>query len=316
MSNFVYEENREVEHARDGLTITRTLRVEPVAFAPAVVNKLLGGVFLVGRRIVRQLPHRDPLYRYCFCSSVRESPFEVLNTPGSNSELAVLNRWNYSNSVRLVATYKTLDLNPPDQNNSNDDNSEKELASEDFDYGAKQLTLPNQYLYFNEGTDTVTLPVEGLQATKTIPTLDYRLVRHYCIRRPHDAIVKLTGRVNQSAFTLQGYTWAAETMRFDGLHAARKIANRGFPFWELAYRFAIQTIFDKCSAQPAYGFSVAGQTFVGWNRMFRPSKAEWWYPTFAADGARRIYQFDEDIQQSLRGKTVKGLALLFHPAAT
>jgi hypothetical protein len=309
----VREEKRTVTHKRDGVTVVRHLTVEPASDVPLVTARLLGGIDIVGGVAVRIFPHRDPVYPWATCESVDEEPVDQTENPaGSDAGLAMLDVKNFPEMARLKATYTTPD-HKEDQQQQND---EKELASESYDFGARHLTLPSDQMLVYGLPDKL-LKGENLAATKTIPTLTAVIVRHYCAQVPFDAIVKLTGRVNKSTVRLISYTYAPEMVRFDGAADSRKLTNKGVPYFELTLKFSVQTAFDFITTPPEPNplFPDNGKGFVGWNRVYIPKLKYWEYVVWAADQQRRIYLYDEDIQQTIRTTTVKGFSLLFHPAA-
>jgi hypothetical protein len=307
----VTEMKREATHTLGSTTVTRTFQVAPYAYVPTVLTALLGEIIVVGNRFIRTPPARDPIYRGCWCTDAKEVPFEVLNTPGnSTTNLAILSAANYSNSAIITATYKTMeDQTGGPQSNEKD---EKELAAESFDFGARNFTLPHQYYAVGIGSDKVLLAQEGLQATKTIPTVEYQLTRHYVATVPTDAITQLAGRVNNDVFRVGSRTWAKEVLRFDGLHSQRKITTKSLPLWEMVYKWAMMTTYDKIddtgSDSPAVGH-------VGWNRIYRPKTGKWMRVRLATDDATSIYLPDSGISQNIGSRTVSGFDLLFAPGA-
>jgi hypothetical protein len=319
----VYENTRTEEWTRESITVNRTFRVVPASAAELVMFKLLGKAILsvptetggsVGR-IVQVLPHRDPIRPECFCQSAKIKPFTALKGSADNVGFAILNAVNYPDECIVEAVYKTLDTEMPKSDPKGDEKSEKEIVSETFEFGARNLTLPKQYMALGHGTDKILLAKEGLQATKTLPTVELQLTRHYAPKLPSDAIIKLCGRVNKNAFTVGGRTWAPECLRFDGLHSHRRIGPKISPLYDLTYKFAIEGVYDKIDDTGTKPATAPTTGFVGWNRLFRPSTNVWTRVFFANDDTRGPYQLDEDIQQTIRSRTIKGFDLLFHPAA-
>jgi hypothetical protein len=311
----VTEMKREAIHTLGSTTVTRIFQVTPYAYVPTVLTALLGEIIVVGNRFVRTPPARDPIYRGCWCTEAKEVPFEVLNTPGNSiTNLAILYAANYSNSAVISATYKTLDAEQTGGPQSNE-KDEKELAAEAFDFGARNITLPNQYYACGTASCKIILAQEGLQATKTIPTVEYQLTRHYVATLPDEAITELCGRVNNDVFRVGSRTWAKEMLRFDGLHSQRKITTKSLPLWELVYKFAIQATYDKIDDSGCSGGGPTGVGHVGWNRIFRPSIGKWVKITLAADDTRSVYLPDSDISQNIGSRTVSGFDLLFAPGA-
>lgn len=302
----LYEINREESFGRDGLEITRTLRIEPMTARGLLIDALLGGVRLIGGRLFRTRPARDPAYPWCFCTDVKITPFEVLNTPGSNVGLLQLLASNYSESATVVATYKTLDHEEKDDNGSGNEDSEKELSSETWDYSARQLTLPNQYWKWH-GTDELLIRT-NTNLTKTFGQIDYTIARHFCLRRPNTAMTQMLHRVNKNPFRMPDFVWPAETLRYEGGQVSNKRTNKGQKFYEIAHKFMVQPTYAKISG--------AETDYVGHNRIYRHDTGFWEKPEAVNANADRIYQHDEDAPaQTIRGGSVKGFALLFHPGA-
>jgi hypothetical protein len=324
----VWEESRKEKRTAAGVEVTRKFRVIPYSAVETVCDKLLGYVTLVGDGIVRVPPHKDP-YTNSWCVQADVDPVEALNSPGNSVvNLAALDARNYSESAWITATYKPIDVDQPAGSSStNSSQQEIDLASESYDYGGRMERVPNQFWAWDEGTDTVLLAKERYEATRNIPDVKLQLVRHLCVTRPHQAISRLCGRVNKSIFRVVKTEFAAETLRFDGLHAQRRISARvssieRLPLWELTYKFEYI---------PVYDYTESGaQEYVGWNRKFRSTiengvgnrSGQWQRPVLfndkgkPLDAKRGLFDFDEDVTQTLRGKTVKGFALLFHPSAT
>jgi hypothetical protein len=324
----VTELTREEDWTRESVQVTRSFLCDPASQVDLLLAKLLGQVVLVGNRYVTTIPHRDPIRPECFCVSAKVKPFDVLNSPGNvPNGMAIVDAKNFSGVAAVQAVYKTLDYQLKEQNPNSNEKDEKEIASEAFDFGARQLTLPNAYFATCSGSDKVLLAQEGQQLTKTLPTVEMQLVRHFSANLPYKAITQLCGRVNgtlsggtvSGAFAVGKRSWEAETVRFDGLHSMRKFTTKSPPLYELTYKFAINPIYDRiddsCSALgPPTDFPPQG--YVGWNRIFRPKTGLWTRVKHFKDDTRFIYQLDGEITQTLGGRTVTGFDLLFHPAAT
>lgn len=311
MAYTLTEENREETVSRDGQEVVRTLRVEPYTERFTVMQELLGGVSVVGGRFTRTLPARDPWMPWLFCNSIKMTPVEILNSPGSTTNAAQLAIRNYSASCRLVVTYKSLDRDEST-------NDEKTLASEAWTYGSTSLTLPNAFFKW---PDEKLLLRTDVALTKVIPTLDYTVTRHYCPTVPFTAISRLTGTINKSAFQMPFYLWPKETLRFEGVDISRKYtigatsAATGIPFFELSYKFAVNTTYDQCG--PDNDSATTRRTHAGWNRMFNPEKGYYAYPQSVGTAvSTTVYQLDEDVHtQTIGGVSYSGFALLFQTGA-
>lgn len=319
----VLETSRKEKATDKGFEIVRELLVDPYSERNLVLDVLLGGVFLIGGQVMRLLPARDPWYPQCWCVEAEVDHFDVLNSP-ANVALGVLQLFqkNGANSAKITATYRAPDVDiqsgsatvPPGsstgqgQGQQQDAKQEMELASESEDYSASQLTLPKRYWVW--ATDNKPIANTDTEITIPVPKVEYQLVRHYVINKPRRAIRRLLNRVNEDPISFQTYEESEECVRFDGVHSSRKIANRGIPFWEMAYKFSVMAVFDKIEDDSIID--------VGWNRFFRPDTGRWERPKVAgsAGTGRRPYLFDSGVNQVLNGSTVSGFDLLFHPLAT
>jgi hypothetical protein len=339
MAYTIWEESRDEEFGDGNTVITRIFRVEPYSSRGDFVADLLGSVRFFGDEIVRYPPARDPWFPFCWCVSAKVRHIEVLNSPenvASGSAAAI--QKNSAASGRVVAVYKSLDrdlappgVGPGGPGNSNE-NTEKELASEEWDYSNVQFTLPNA---FWKWADDEALIKRDTPMWITLPKIDLTLVRHFCLTKPHQAILTLGGKVNKSKFGI----WPPETLRFDGLHAGRRIMSRGIPYWDLTYKFAAFPHYDNVAdvvprgpgdPMPAtqwvpgikgnFKLDNVRKDFVGWNRKYRPAIGRWCYPESVGDlpgePKHRPYLFDEDVpDQVIRNRAIKGFWQLFHPAA-
>lgn len=314
----VTEEKREESNGRDGLTVTRTLRVQPYSQRQTVMDALLGYVAMFGGQLVRVPPARDPWYPWCFCTEAKATHVEVLNSPEySTSGLSILAATNYAESARIVATYKTLDYDEQsEQNSSPNSDSEKELASESWDFGYTLQRQSGRYWTDNNGTDKIMLAQAGLEFSLTYGKVDYHLMRHFCIKKPVQAMLKLFNRVNYEPFTVGDVTWPVETVRYEGSHVSRKRTNKGQGYHEIDHKFAIFPHYDFVDGKVT-------KDYVGWNRIWMPHLGWWGRPKLAANQNdppelkdRPPFLWDIDIQQTLGSSLVKGFDLLFHPRAT
>jgi hypothetical protein len=224
---------------------------------------------------------------------------------------------NYSDSAKIVATYRTLDheetsaVEAGGPANQTSEAEEKTIASEAWDFSAQQLTLPNAY--WKWFSDNELLVRTDTPITKTFPRIDYSLTRHFCINIPQNAINKLIGRVNATSFLVKKngktYTRNAECVRFDGANIQWRHTNQGIQYAEISYKFAVNKIYDDVD-------SIGNKDFVTWNRLYRAEKGWWESPipsNVAAAGS--LYKLDDEITQTINGQTVSGFSLLFHPGA-
>ncbi len=315
----VYEVSREENPSREGMTVTRTLLVEPYAERQNVIDVLLGGVYLFAGRIIRIPPHHDPWYPWCLCTDVKVTTVEQLVGTQAASGLLMLNARNYADTAQLVCTYQTPSATEPDAGLSggsggpggsggqgSDEQQEKDIATQSMDFSGKALTLPSAY--WKWPGDNKLLHEESVAATKIVPNVDYALTRHLCTFVPTTAVTKLLGRVNFEPFLVKFFLWPPDTLRFDGLHVDQKTTNKGEQYFNVTYKFAIQPTYDK--------IETGDTTHVGWNRLFRPQTGRWERPECVGDPGRFVHLYDSQITQTIRGRTVTGFDLLFHPAAT
>lgn len=317
----IHEERRTESFGDDGVSVKRVLRVTPWAARLDVIERLLGGVRMVGNTLVRIPPSRDRELPFCFCTGVEvEGLGSIVGaSPGDNDHLD--NVHEYTEGGLLTASYTTLDYEAQEagdgtgnsQNGNQSEQQEIDLASEGLDFATKSITLPNRRMGWDQVASPGDPPVDQLMvktdqaATKVLPQVQYHLTRHYVARLPTDAILKLLGRVNKSEFRVGPKKWPAETVRFDSLSTKRKATNRGVKFYECVYKFAIFPVWDVCADDVT--------RFVGWNRGYRVDTGKWQYMVWASNPAKKAYDSDEDIVQKLRGRDVKGFNLLFHPRA-
>jgi hypothetical protein len=295
--------------SRDAVTVTRKFRCDWAERVP-FINQLMGGFVRVGNGVRFILPARDHVYRFAFVDKVAVKGFGAI--VGGASEAY--------QGADLTVTYSTLDA--PDSDDDAKPPEEKELFKESWNFGLQRLTLPTQY-YTYELANPVFVPARtGINATKSIPTIEYTLVRMFGTKIPYKAITELMGRVNENPVVIAGRQWASETVRFDGIAATRAISTRGFKFYEITYKFAIMPLVDKVAVSPdfapspTYPLGQPGETIiaaVGWNRVYRPDRG-YWERVYVRDTDPKIYpnQYDSEIKQ---GK-VKGFALLFSRRAT
>ena len=323
------EESRKVSAATDGLTVTRVFQCRPYAAFPSVLNSLLGGVAVVGGRLVRTLPARDPYLPLCLC---QEATVEGVGAFGSGAiasvpvTLATAN--GYDGYAQITATYKTINGQQQQQQDqsqgpNNTDQNEMDLADLSWDTSAQQLTLPNKY-YDLQFSPTRTLAVAGVNATRTLPRLSLTVNRHMVINNPTSATLQLAGRINRTAFTFGGQYFPAETLRYESSHVSQKITNQQVKFYEVSHKFEVQGTYDvyATGAEVVNAYDGAVRTpattatgYVGWNRIFVPDRGYWDRPQLVSDNTRGIFLYDDGITQTLGGRSVAGFRLLFHPAA-
>lgn len=340
----VYDEGREVVTTRESVVVTRTLRVTPYSEVGYVTDLLLGGARLVGGFLFRIPPARDPWLPWCIASEVRQVGVGAYTgtAPSNLNNLAV--RASYSEGARLIVTYRTLgpwdsDYDPlgneeppgqpggPPTGNPQEPTNQQEmdLASVTYDFGVRTISSEDHILgvYASQPGIATTADEKHVgPVTKYIPRLDAVLTRHFVLRVPWTAITRLLGKVNKSNFqTAYRVIWPKGTLRFDGLHAARKVTSFGAKMYELQYRWAIMPVYDQ--------LSDGGAGYVGWQRqyMWRGLHAGKWAWIADTKTGKLLYEWDEGkfgdpdddgsgYSQTLNGVVVRGFKLLFHPRAT
>lgn len=314
----------EEDFSQDAQIVTRVLNVDPWSSRAEFLADVGGGVRIVGNRIWRQLPARDPAYPWLRAKSVKFKPLG--EDPGTLSDAVnhLRTRAVYTTAVAVV-TYTQPDFETGDSTTGADqaeterpqqsEQEELDLATVGWDFSARALRLPNHQFVWS---DAVGGAADGLlvnsdtSVTKVMPGVQLVATRHLVPRKPLNAILGQLGRVNKVPVTIAGDTYPAESLRFDSAKATRKFTNRGAKFYELTYTWSCQPVYDRIALPPVA--TLFG--YVGWNRLFDPRAGYWRYVRDNTAQANLIYRYDEDgPTQSLNGRDTKGFALLFHPAA-
>lgn len=315
----ITEISRAEKLSMDSTEVTRVLRVDDWTARLVVANQLLGGVRLIGRRLVRVPPLRDPALRWAFCQSVDIAPVEEDHLVAGAGDNVLLKTGAYSGGAVLTCAYKNFDYTA--QQGSAPETTEKnevELATQTWEFSGQALTLPNRYLIWKDaatgggsaGDDT--LQMSEVAGTKQIPKFDVLLTRHFVLRKPTTAILTMLGTINKTAFKIGRDNYPAETLRFDSISMTQKLTDRGLKFFDTTMRFGVMGIWDKFKDDA--GVETTG--YVTWQRVFDPRKALWRKPVWFADNNRGIYQYDEDSRtQTILGQVKKGFILLFNPRA-
>lgn len=331
----VYDEGRTFSMTRDGVRVERTLRVTPFSEVPYVCDLLLGGVRLIGGNLFRLLPCRDPWLPWCVCTEVSAEGIGTWTGDSPSGLYNIIRRASYSEGCRLKVTYETpsggnstMDPrdgeaeDPPGQmpappNGGGVDptaQQEIDLATDNYDFRVQHLTMDGALMGYARAIGqqpVATLAIANSFATKTIPQIDITLTRNYVIRPPFDAINNLVGRINAAALTKGRKSWAADTLRFDGLKASRQTTSFGVKHYQLNYSVAFMPYRDV--------LGEGGVGYVGWNRKFhftRGGGGRWWYVVLNDNPNKSLYDYDTDYGQTIGGSNVTGFQLLFHPRAT
>ena len=326
----VYDEGRKATFSREGVTVTRHLRVTPYTDVGYVADLLLGGCRIIGGRLFRIWPARDPIYPWCICTKVDEEGLGAYTGTAESGLQNLIKSTSYAQGSRLVVTYETPtsgqstmnpadgDLedppgapsSPPTGGGAEPTNQQEiDLASESYDYGYQYQPISGQFVGFAPSvgaTPDRLLTETGIYLQKRIPKIETTLIRHYVVRAPWTAIGQMMGTVNKSAFVRGRVSWPIETMRFEGLQTQRKLTSFGVKFWELTFKFSILILYDKVNG--------GGKAYVGWQRMYDVKTGWWSYVVGVQDRNRTLFEYDEDnASQTIGGATVAGFKLLFHP---
>lgn len=329
----VYDEGRTMSFTREKVRVERILRVTPYSEVGYVADLLLGGARVIGGYLVRIPPCRDPWLPWCYCVSVEATEGIGSYTGDTASGLYnIIRRASYSDGCRLRVVYETTDSSfdprdgeledPPGQmqgppnGNTTEPSAQQEidLATESWDFGAQHLTWEGAASGFVNAPGQPVIELlsnSNSFVTKTVPTIELTLTRKYVARPPFNAIAELTGRVNRLALTKgRRKTFAAETLRFNGLKASRQTTSFGLKHYELSLSFSYMSLKDS--------LGPAGQGYVGWLRKFRWTNGgggRWFYVGLADNTNKLLYEYDTDVTQTLGGVDVSGMQLLFHPRA-
>lgn len=336
---------RTVTLNRDGsATVKRTLHITPYSDAKAICELLVSGVRYAGGTILRGFPAQDPAFPYCFADSAEITGIGVYGTT-SPSGTTILDYANtYAEGALVVLTYKTLDANETGDSPSNsggdgspsNEQQEIELATENWDFGGQNLTLPGRFYQFQNlhaqfpNANPKTLYAQNMNVVKTFPRVEFSLTRNRVPFFPSNTILQLVGRINRNAFTTRKLHFPAETMRFDGCNVSRKLSLGGVNYYQIQYKFAIQATWDRihtddlagqeAEANTGQGF-VASPGAVGWNRIYDP-KTRYWRKVHEADGhtgqaaTTRINNGESTPYHHAEEVFPTGLKKLFDPKAT
>lgn len=312
------EISNESDYTREGFTATRVFQLQPYSVYPDVAFRLLGGVRLVGGRLVYFPPARHPLVRYAYCSGVK---IQGVNNAvfGDNvaSGYSILAKQNGYSIGLITATYKTQPTDPtPSPGGSGDDDQssqepteqqEIDLAEETWDFGESMLSLPGRHFKWEGRTDLLSNQDQNVSIPE--PRADLALTRHFCVRLPKIGIRNNLGRVNKQTFRILDTDYPPETMRFVGASAQRKVTNEGIPFYTVTYKFSLRSIYDYINSST--------KDYVGWNRLYNPDVDTYERPVYVRSGVSRgIFELDRDTAPMvINGLTVRGFNQLFNPGA-
>lgn len=328
----ITEVSRKATYSRDGLTVVRVMDVIPYSASAPLAYEMLGGPRVYRGRVYRRLPERDPWLKQCFCENIDSEgmgKFSGFNGEVYPPNVILANKAAYD-FARLTVTYKTPEANTPEEKEaaSGENSSEQaeiEVATQSWDFSSTSLTLPLSMYKTKYGIVGTTAQQQGTNGIKVFPKIDYTLARTRLATRPIVAITSLVGRVNKNKFNLGVAIWPPETLRFEGANISQKITMDGFKHFDINYKFTIMPIYDLVattqetevagSGSSAPSVITPSQTkmdFVGWNRVYIPSRGCWDYLVETKDTTRKIYRFDTEVTQ----KFASGFNLLFNPRAT
>lgn len=313
MAYTLQEIDETISGSGQDMTITRNLMIQPYSAVGEALSDALGGYRLIGGTIQQILPVRHPVFTWCRCTGFNA---QKLTQPYGQSPMvgggvAALERVIEAKKAMLSLTYTMPSLAEGTlESNGAGDNpqQELELASEAWDFSGKELELNTDYYVF--ASDNQPLKGKEKKIFITVPEVTLQLTRHKCFRVPFNTISTLMNSINLAPFQL-GFnkpTFPSETVRFEGLSAARKLTTgQGLEFFEVSYKFAIL---------PVYGPLFGDTDFVGWNRTYYPEKGYWDYYVHASTGEKPYKYADELLPLGTSGGVpTLGLGWLFDPRA-
>jgi len=317
------DEERTESLTANSTTINRTFLCTPWRSRHEAALLLLGSVRLVGGRLVRILPARDPDLRFAFCQQVDIAPIE---DDALEKRVAVPNPLihaaDYPGGARLTCTYKNYTYDEQDASSGSGDSSDSqqeiEIATMSWEFSGQALTLPNRYLVWKDaanggpqGDDT--LQLSEVSPVINIPKFDVLLTRHFVSRKPTRAILDNLGRINKSAFRVGRDVYEPGCLRFDSCQMSQRLTNKGLKYYDMTYRFGVMGVYDTFTKDD--GTHELG--YVTWNRIYDPKTCHFRKPVWFNDQSRGIYQYDEDGRvQVINGQDKTGFNLLFNPRAT
>jgi hypothetical protein len=324
----VYDEGRTASLSREGVMVTRTLRVTPYNEVPYVCDLILGGVRLIGGYLFRIPPCRDPQFPWCVAKSIEIEGVGAYTGTAPSGINNLIVKASYGEGCRLRVTYETMSSSLDPRDGDFDDplgppnlptgggvepsnQQEIDLATVSYDFSAEYQSEDGHGMGLYAAEDDTT-PIDSGRVVgsvrKRIPKIDMILTREYVVRVPWTAITECVGTVNKSALTRGRETWPKGVLRFDGLKSARKVTSFGLKFWSISLQFSVRPLKDALAS--------GGKGYVGWQRVYLFKKGLWYFFK-SVDTNKFLYEWDEDntATQSATGSTV-GFKLMFHPKAT
>ena len=252
----------EQQSGEASLRIERKGWLSPYTDIPTFMFDVLGGYIVSGGYLLYVPAMRHPLIPWARAVSVKTEPFETLQytTAGDITGYLGLMRYGIAKNpatgstgkARVTIEYElpTLDQQAIDNNTGgqggqggsggNDSKQEMAIASENWEIGAQNITIPKWFhkFKFSQGPKRQ----DEYQVAKLVPHCEVTLVRHRCLELPFLTASALAGTINQTDFTLGRSVIAPPgTVRFDGMGASRKLTtSQGFPYFEVTYKFKVR----------------------------------------------------------------------------
>lgn len=261
------------------------------------VQELVGYIVVVGGSIVRFGSARYPDAPRLRCRNVDIEPFG-----GDRSVLTFGDLFQpiYKTGALLTATYespKTVDEAEPEQFTSTTAAQEIALVTEQHDFSAEFLTLPENTFKYRETVGESPQLIKDTTFGKLLPQVEISHTRHFVPIIPEDTINDLLGKVNNASFPPTTNAFgnsrgrAAGTLLFIGAGARRVSTVNGIGVWEIMCKF----LYRPSKIRTTGGVNDAGTTintagqFAGWNRIFMPKIGDWRKP-LTNSGEREIYE--------------------------
>ena len=311
------------------LRIERALKVTPYTGVLECISDLVGGVVRVGAYLIRKPPMYHPTVPWLRCTGFSVDPLQqqqVIDGLGSVSGALghlreIVSKNPDTGEVGSAIVNATYSLPTLEQSISGSAGGTPEevnsLLEESYEFSTKALSMPKTYFEWDDGTqDTSTDESERPQVYKSFTKVEARFVRHHCINIPWATVTALCDKVNFYPLQLVNNIFAAETVRFDGIAATRRLTSaQGIQYYEITYKFTIQPTYEWISDfVPPGVWTTPAVGYVGWNRFFDFERNIWHYKIRPGMATRQyVYLHDKDF--STIG-SYTGFTNLFNPKAT
>ncbi|QVL32351.1 hypothetical protein KIH39_00075 [Telmatocola sphagniphila] len=320
------------ETAIDSQSATRTFLLYDDAKRALFEQRFLGYVYLDALNYWKiEYPVVHPVRKWLRASAVswqnREEDYRQGDTgipydpalaqaPLANGAIATV---TYTRAPWKVAGYDTGE-NP----------DVRDLINAEFKNTSRNLTLPNdRYVWSTQGkvgtapgadSTPILLAQDGVQAYITIPTQSITVIRFMAPDFPVNAISQLQNRVNEKEYSILNKKYAPETLKLLDAEMVDALGPNGWRGWTIRYTFeAILTYDDVIVAGTGGAAPTKSTTYVGWNRLFDPSRNIWDYVNLLNNSSRKIFKSDTEVKQTFAtsgaSEDVKGFDLLFDPRA-